>query len=107
MLKGSVAAQTSEGVMILPPGVAASGVGSALKALPTSEQVMLIFISGGNNSLVLKDITAIAVHVWMVVAHESKFKNLILCDTGAIFMTARINGTPLSLDAYSDLSRHS
>ncbi len=98
MLKGS-AAQTSEGVMILPPGVAASGIGSALKA-HLLQSSYADFISGGNN-LVLKDIIAI-LHVWWWL-RMSKFKNLILCDTGAIFMTARINGTPLSLDAYSTL----
>ncbi|MCY4178376.1 MAG: hypothetical protein OXD32_07800, partial [Endozoicomonadaceae bacterium] len=86
-------------VTALPEGVEASEIVPALKAhiLQTG---LSRYLSEGDN-LVIKDKRTI-IYLWKWL-RMSKFKDLILCDTGTLFITSRINGKPLSLDTYSSL----
>ncbi len=86
-------------VTALPEGVEASEIVPALKA-HILQAGLSHYLSEGDN-LVIKDAKTI-IYLWKWL-RMSKFKDLILCDTGTLFITSRINGKPLSLDTYSSL----
>ncbi|MCY4330444.1 MAG: hypothetical protein OXC48_10270, partial [Endozoicomonadaceae bacterium] len=83
--------------VILPRDLVVRSIGSELKTYLLQNR--LFDLIDKNNNLIIKDAKGIdIIWEWLIT---SKFHSLIVCDTEAILLTARINGKPLSLNLFS------
>ncbi len=96
-LKGAYQMFRVSNPVILPRDLVVRSIGSELKTYLLQNR--LFDLIDKNNNLIIKDAKGIdIIWEWLIT---SKFHSLIVCDTEAILLTARINGKPLSLNLFS------